>query len=111
MNNINILGKKRQEQRLPAAETMRLVLQTYLDNMKFAYECPTTFGQTGFLLSRVIPRCTDPNKNIRKVNFTNYYESDDTFFFNTGSRRVSMPHPLYSGALRGPNARPRQGVK
>ncbi|CAG9858443.1 unnamed protein product [Phyllotreta striolata] len=61
------LGKKRQEQRLPAAETMRLVLQTYLDNMKFAYECPTTFGQTGFLLSKVIPRCTDPNKNIRKV--------------------------------------------
>ncbi|CAG9840062.1 unnamed protein product [Diabrotica balteata] len=61
------LSKKRQEQRLPAAETLRLVLQTYLDNMKFAYECPTTFGQTGFLLSKVVPRCTDPNKNIRKV--------------------------------------------
>uniref|UniRef100_A0A6P7GVH6 Maestro heat-like repeat-containing protein family member 1 n=1 Tax=Diabrotica virgifera virgifera TaxID=50390 RepID=A0A6P7GVH6_DIAVI len=62
------LSKKRQEQRLPAAETLRLVLQTYLDNMKFAYECPTTFGQTGFLLAKVVPRCTDLNKNIRKVS-------------------------------------------
>ncbi|XP_056636032.1 maestro heat-like repeat-containing protein family member 1 [Diorhabda sublineata] len=61
------LGKKRPEQRLPAAETLRLVLQSYLDNMKFAYECPTTFGQTGFLLAKVVPRCADPNKNIRKV--------------------------------------------
>lgn len=62
------LEKKKAEQRLPAIETMRLVLQTYLDNMKFAYDCPTTFGQTGFLLSKIVPRCTDPNKNIRKVN-------------------------------------------
>lgn len=61
------LGKKKAEQRLPAVETLRLVLQTYLDNMKFAYDCPTTFGETGFLLSKVVPRCTDPNKNIRKV--------------------------------------------
>lgn len=61
------LDKKKSEQRLPAVETLRLVLQTYLDNMKFAYDCPTTFSQTGFLLSRIVPRCTDPNKNIRKV--------------------------------------------
>lgn len=65
------LGKKKPEQRLPASETLRLVLQTYLDNMRFAYDCPTTFGQTGFLLSKVVPRCTDPNKNIRKVFFSN----------------------------------------
>ncbi|CAG9823673.1 unnamed protein product [Phaedon cochleariae] len=61
------LGKKKPEQRLPAAETLRLVMQTYLDNMKFAFECPTSFGQTGFLLAKVVPRCTDPNKKIRKV--------------------------------------------
>lgn len=68
------LGKKKQEQRLPAIETLRTVLRTYLDDMKFAYECPSTFGQTGFLLARIVPRCTDPNKNIRKVcqiNFQN----------------------------------------
>lgn len=62
------LGRRKAEQRLPAVETLRLVLQTYLDNMKFAYETPTTFGQTGFLLAKIIPRCTDPNKNIRKVS-------------------------------------------
>lgn len=62
------LSKKKAEQRLPAVETLRLVLQTYLDNMKFAYDCPTTFGQTGFLLAKVVPRSTDPNKNIRKVS-------------------------------------------
>ncbi|KAJ8979536.1 hypothetical protein NQ317_017684 [Molorchus minor] len=61
------LAKRKAEQRLPAAETLRLVLQTYLDNMKFAYDCPTSFSQTGFLLAKVVPRCTDPNKNIRKV--------------------------------------------
>nr|XP_023029049.1 maestro heat-like repeat-containing protein family member 1 [Leptinotarsa decemlineata] len=61
------LGKKRAEQRLPAAETLRLILQGYLENMKFAYESPTSFGQTGSLLAKVVPRCTDPNKNIRKV--------------------------------------------
>lgn len=62
------LGRKKAEQRLPAAETLRLVLQTYLDNMKFAYDTPSSFSQTGFLLSKIVPRCTDPNKNIRKVN-------------------------------------------
>lgn len=64
------LGMKRAEQRLPAIETLRIVLQTYLDNMKFAYDCPTNnqFGQTGSLLAQIVPRCTDPNKNIRKVN-------------------------------------------
>lgn len=61
------LSKKKAEQRLPAVETLRLVLQTYLDNMKFAYDCPSTFGQTGSLLAKVVPRSTDPNKNIRKV--------------------------------------------
>ncbi|RZC37257.1 hypothetical protein BDFB_008476, partial [Asbolus verrucosus] len=61
------LARKKPEQRLPAAETLRMVLQTYLDNMKFAYDCPTSFGQTGFLLAKIVPRSTDPNKNIRKV--------------------------------------------
>ncbi|EFA03008.2 maestro heat-like repeat-containing protein family member 1 [Tribolium castaneum] len=61
------LRRRKAEQRLPAVETLRLVLQTYLDNMKFAYDCPTTFGQTGSLLAKIVPRCTDPNKNIRKV--------------------------------------------
>lgn len=61
------LAKKKAEQRLPACETLRLVLQTYLDDMKFAYECPTTFGQTGILLAHIIPRCLDSNKNIRKI--------------------------------------------
>lgn len=61
------LGRKKAEQRLPALEALRVVLQTYLDNMKFAYESPSTFSQTGLLLGRIIPRCTDPNKNIRKI--------------------------------------------
>lgn len=65
------LSKKKPEQRLPAVETLRLVLQTYLDNMKFAYDCPSTFGQTGFLLAKVVPRATDPNKNIRRVRNLN----------------------------------------
>nr|CAI5839463.1 unnamed protein product [Callosobruchus analis] len=61
------LDKNKAEQRLAAVETLRTVLQTYLDNMKFAYDCPTSFGQTGFLLAKVVPRCTDSNKKIRKV--------------------------------------------
>lgn len=61
------LGKKKPEQRLPALEALRIALQTYLDNMKFAYEGPTTFTQTGLLLGRIVPRCTDSNRTIRKV--------------------------------------------
>ncbi|XP_066159161.1 maestro heat-like repeat-containing protein family member 1 isoform X1 [Euwallacea fornicatus] len=61
------LAKKKPEQRLPAIETLRLVLQTYLDNMRFAHDLPSTFSQTGRLLSKIVPRCTDPVKNIRKV--------------------------------------------
>lgn len=61
------LGRKKAEQRLPAIEALRVSIQVYLENMKFAYEGPTTFGQTGFLLARIIPRCTDPNNTIRKV--------------------------------------------
>lgn len=63
------LGRKKAEQRLPALETLRDALQTYLDHVKFAYEGPTTFTQSGFLLARVVPRCTDPNRNIRKVGY------------------------------------------
>lgn len=61
------LSRKKVEQRLPALEALRMALQTYLDNVKFAYEGPTTFGQTGLILARIIPRCTDPNKNTRKI--------------------------------------------
>ncbi|GJQ85615.1 hypothetical protein Trydic_g20165 [Trypoxylus dichotomus] len=61
------LSRKKVEQRLPALEALRMALHTYLDNVKFAYEGPTTFGQTGLILARIIPRCTDPNKNTRKV--------------------------------------------
>ena len=61
------LGRKKVEQRLPSLETLRVALQTYLDNMKFAYEGPSTFGQTGFILAKIVPRCADPNKTIRKV--------------------------------------------
>lgn len=57
------LGLKKPEQRLPALEALRVTLQTYLDNVKFAYN----FNQTGFLLGKIIPRCTDPNVNIRKI--------------------------------------------
>lgn len=60
------LAKRRMEQRLPAIETLRVLLQTYLDNLRFAYDAPRSFG-SGSLLARVVPRCTDPNKNIRKV--------------------------------------------
>ncbi|KAL3282132.1 hypothetical protein HHI36_005326 [Cryptolaemus montrouzieri] len=65
------LSKKKAEQRLPACETLRIALQTYLDNMKFAYDCPNNFSQTGLLISRIVPRCTDSNKNIRKVAVEN----------------------------------------
>ncbi|XP_030751328.1 maestro heat-like repeat-containing protein family member 1 [Sitophilus oryzae] len=61
------LGKRKAEQRLPAIETLRVVLQTYLDNIKFAYDCPHTFHQTGMLLAKIVPRCTDPNNNIKRV--------------------------------------------
>ncbi|KAF5298497.1 hypothetical protein FQR65_LT01276 [Abscondita terminalis] len=61
------LSRKKAEQRLPALETLRDALQTYLDNVKFAYDSPTTFSQSGFLLARIVPRCTDPNKTVRKV--------------------------------------------
>lgn len=61
------LGRKKAEQRLPALETLRDALQSYLDNVKFGYEAPTSFTQSGFLLARVVPRCTDPNRAIRKV--------------------------------------------
>ncbi|KAK4880533.1 hypothetical protein RN001_008679 [Aquatica leii] len=61
------LSRKKAEQRLPALETLRDALHTYLDNVKFAYNTPTTFSQSGFLLARIVPRCTDPNKTVRKV--------------------------------------------
>lgn len=62
------LGKRRVEQRLSAIETLRVLLQTYLDNLRFAYDAPRSFA-SGMLLARVVPRCADPNKNIRKVLF------------------------------------------
>ncbi|KAK9870558.1 hypothetical protein WA026_008119 [Henosepilachna vigintioctopunctata] len=65
------LSKRKPEQRLPACGTLRIALQTYLDNMKFAYDCPNNFSQTGLLLSRIVPRCTDSNDNIRKVSVEN----------------------------------------
>lgn len=61
------LGKRKPEQRLPAIENVNSVLDCYLKNMKFAYEAPSQFGQTGFILGRLVPRCTDPNTNIRLV--------------------------------------------
>lgn len=60
-------SKKKPEQRFPAIENLRSVLECYLTNMKFAYEAPSKFGQTGFILGRIIPRCTDPNITIRLV--------------------------------------------
>lgn len=65
------LSKRKAEQRLPACETLRIALQTYLDNMKFAYDSPHNFTQTGLLLSRIVPRCTDSVTNIRKVSGEN----------------------------------------
>lgn len=44
-------------------ECLRVALQTYLDNVKFTYN----FNQTGFLLGKIIPRCTDPVVQIRKI--------------------------------------------
>lgn len=61
------LSKKKPEQRLPAMENLKSVLDCYLTNMKFAYETPSKFGQTGFILGRIIPRCTDPNISLRLV--------------------------------------------
>lgn len=57
------IGLKKAEQRLPALEALRVALQTYLDNVKFAYN----FNQTGFLLGKIVPRCTDPYVNVRKI--------------------------------------------
>lgn len=61
------LSKRKPEQRLPAIENVKSVLECYLSNMKFAYEAPSQFGQTGFILGRLVPRCTDPNTNIRLI--------------------------------------------
>lgn len=61
------LLSKKEEQRLPALETLRDALQCYLDNVKFAYEDPTSFNQSGFLMALIIPRCMDVNNMIRKV--------------------------------------------
>ncbi|XP_076271212.1 maestro heat like repeat family protein c11.1 isoform X2 [Rhynchophorus ferrugineus] len=61
------LAKRKAEQRLPAIETLRLVLQKYLENIKFAYDCPHAFHQTGMFLAKVVPRCNDSNSNIKKI--------------------------------------------
>lgn len=61
------LGKRKPEQRLPAIENCKSILECYLTNMKFSYEAPSQFSQTGFILGRLVPRCTDPNTNIRLV--------------------------------------------
>lgn len=63
------LNKRKVEQRLPSIETLRMVLQTFLDNMKFAYDTPSSFGQTGGLLAKIVPRCIDSNKSIRRVSY------------------------------------------
>lgn len=76
------LCRKKVGQRLPAVETLRVVLQTYLDNMKFAYDTPSSFGQTGGLLAKIVPRCTDSNKNIRKVT-TFLFKKYTSFAFET----------------------------
>lgn len=44
------LSKRKPEQRLPAIENVKSCLECYLTNMKFAYEAPSQFGQTGFIL-------------------------------------------------------------
>ncbi|KAJ4431384.1 hypothetical protein ANN_19981 [Periplaneta americana] len=60
------LMKKNSYQRAAAISTLRSILQCYLDNINFGYEAPTKFSQSGLILGRVVPRCTDPSMSVRQ---------------------------------------------
>ncbi|XP_063232625.1 maestro heat-like repeat-containing protein family member 1 isoform X2 [Bacillus rossius redtenbacheri] len=53
-------------ERAAATATLSSVLQCYLDNLKFGYEAPSRFSQTGHMLGCVVPRCTDPSLAVRQ---------------------------------------------
>ncbi|XP_068084667.1 maestro heat-like repeat-containing protein family member 1 [Anabrus simplex] len=57
-------------QRAAALETLNGVLQCYINNMKFGFETPSKFGQTGLMLGRIVPRCTDPSMKVRRAAIT-----------------------------------------
>nr|CAD7435661.1 unnamed protein product [Timema monikensis] len=52
-------------QREAAVTTLSMVLRCYLDNLQLGYESPSKFTQTGLLLGRLVPRCTDPCLPVR----------------------------------------------
>nr|CAD7453186.1 unnamed protein product [Timema tahoe] len=54
-------------QREAAVTTLSMVLRCYLDNLQLGYESPSKFTQTGLLLGRLVPRCTDPCLPVRPL--------------------------------------------
>ncbi|GLG92482.1 Uncharacterized protein GBIM_00172 [Gryllus bimaculatus] len=54
-------------QRAAALSVLNGALQCYVSNMKFSCEAPSRFGQTGLMLGRVVPRCTDPSMEVRRL--------------------------------------------
>lgn len=60
------LIKKNSQQRAASISTLHSILQCYLDNVNFSYEAPSKFSQSGLILGRVVPRCTDPSMAVRQ---------------------------------------------
>ncbi|XP_075211694.1 maestro heat like repeat family protein c11.1 isoform X2 [Lycorma delicatula] len=54
------------QQRIASITTLRTALTAYLQNMKFTYDAPSKFAQSGQMLGRIVVRCMDSESDVRK---------------------------------------------
>lgn len=54
------------QQRIASVTTLRTALTAYLQNMKFTYDAPSKFSQSGQMLGRIVVRCMDSESDVRK---------------------------------------------
>ncbi|XP_046989834.1 maestro heat-like repeat-containing protein family member 1 isoform X1 [Schistocerca americana] len=60
------ISQKYASQRTAALDTLSTILHCYISNVRFGCETPTKFSQTGIILGRIAPRCTDPDLKVRQ---------------------------------------------
>ncbi|RZF41045.1 hypothetical protein LSTR_LSTR002677 [Laodelphax striatellus] len=55
------------QQRIAAVTTLKTALITYLQNMRFTYDAPSKFAQSGQMLGKIVVRCMDQEIEVRKL--------------------------------------------
>ncbi|XP_039279255.1 maestro heat-like repeat-containing protein family member 1 isoform X2 [Nilaparvata lugens] len=55
------------QQRIAAVTTLKTALFTYLHNMRFTYDAPSKFAQSGQMLGKIVVRCMDQEVEVRKL--------------------------------------------